>query len=322
MSAQNGKVALVASTTPLTGTCPVDASIVDLVGYGPTASCSETAPTPVLSSTTAALRKGDGTVDTDDNSADFDIGAPDPHSTADPAPIVQSTMPASGTIGVAASTDVTVTFSEPVDLAADAITIDCATSGPHPAARAGGPTTFTLDPATDLAAGEQCTIAVAAADVSDQDVIDPPDTMAADFTATFTVADPAVCGTPATGIHDVQGAGAASPIAGQTVTVEGVVVGDYQGPGEFGGFYVQEEAARRRFRPDHVRGPVRLQQPPGRGGRRRSRHGPRARVQRPDGAQPRHGRAGVRERRDGRPERLLAALRQRPRTRRRSRGCW
>ena len=49
-------------------------------------------------------------------------------------------------------------------------------------------------------------------------------------------------------IHDVQGGGAESPLRGQTVTVEGVVVGDFQaGDGDrfgtdLGGFFVQEEA--------------------------------------------------------------------------------
>ena len=48
-------------------------------------------------------------------------------------------------------------------------------------------------------------------------------------------------------IHEVQGSGAASPLEGRTVTVEGVVVGDFQeGDGDpfdsdLGGFYVQEE---------------------------------------------------------------------------------
>ena len=54
-----------------------------------------------------------------------------------------------------------------------------------------------------------------------------------------------VCGGPgATKIHDVQGSGLASPIVGTGVTIEGVVVGDYQArPAEFGGYYLQEEAA-------------------------------------------------------------------------------
>ncbi|MGY1711232.1 ExeM/NucH family extracellular endonuclease [Geodermatophilus sp. SYSU D00758] len=43
----------------------------------------------------------------------------------------------------------------------------------------------------------------------------------------------------ATTIAEVQGAGATSPLVGDRVTVEGVVVGDFQGAGEFGGFFVQ-----------------------------------------------------------------------------------
>jgi len=49
-------------------------------------------------------------------------------------------------------------------------------------------------------------------------------------------------------IHDVQGGGAVSPLAGQTVVVEGIVVGDFQDGasgtnGDFNGFHVQEEDA-------------------------------------------------------------------------------
>lgn len=53
-----------------------------------------------------------------------------------------------------------------------------------------------------------------------------------------------VCGDPATPIHDVQGSGAASPLAGSPdpVVVEGVVVGDFQGSAALRGFFLQEEA--------------------------------------------------------------------------------
>ena len=46
-------------------------------------------------------------------------------------------------------------------------------------------------------------------------------------------------------IHSVQGSGNSSPFAGQTVTVEGIVVGDFQGGDEIGlgGFFLQEEDA-------------------------------------------------------------------------------
>ncbi len=77
MSATAGKVALVSSSTTLNGTCPT--GLVDMVGFG-TANCSETAPTPALSNTTAALRKANGAQDTNNNLADFDIGAPNPRN--------------------------------------------------------------------------------------------------------------------------------------------------------------------------------------------------------------------------------------------------
>lgn len=48
-----------------------------------------------------------------------------------------------------------------------------------------------------------------------------------------------LCGDPATLIHAIQGSDSTSPLVGETVTIEGVVVGDFSG---LSGFYVQEEA--------------------------------------------------------------------------------
>lgn len=45
-------------------------------------------------------------------------------------------------------------------------------------------------------------------------------------------------------IHDIQGPGAQSPLVGQAVTLEGVVVGDYQGATGLSGFFLQEEDAQ------------------------------------------------------------------------------
>jgi predicted extracellular nuclease len=42
-------------------------------------------------------------------------------------------------------------------------------------------------------------------------------------------------------INVIQGTGTTSPLVGQTVTIEGIVVGDFQGSGQIGGFFVQEE---------------------------------------------------------------------------------
>ncbi len=157
---------------------------------------------------------------------------------------VTSTSPAGGASGVAHDADIAVTFSEPVNVSAASFTISCAASGPHTVALSGGPTSFTLDPDTTFAAGELCTVTVFAANVSDQDASDPPDTLATDRVFSFTTVDAAICGDPATLIHDIQGSGNTSPLNGTSnVAIEGVVVGDFQGPGQFNGFYVQEEDA-------------------------------------------------------------------------------
>ncbi|CAN5469433.1 hypothetical protein BH23ACI1_BH23ACI1_02550 [soil metagenome] len=84
MSATAGKVALTSSATALSGTCPSGATIVDFVGFGTAANCSETVPTPTLSNTTAAIRNGAGCTDTDHNGADFTVGAPAPRNSASP----------------------------------------------------------------------------------------------------------------------------------------------------------------------------------------------------------------------------------------------
>ena len=88
MSATTAKVALVADTIPLSGTCPIGGDIVDFVGYGSAGvigSCSEGTPTAALSNTTAAVRKGNGCVDTNNNLNDFIVSAPIPRNSASPA---------------------------------------------------------------------------------------------------------------------------------------------------------------------------------------------------------------------------------------------
>ena len=52
------------------------------------------------------------------------------------------------------------------------------------------------------------------------------------------------CDSTALAIHDVQGLGEESPFAGQAVTIEGVVVGDFQAEGSLGGFFLQEPSSR------------------------------------------------------------------------------
>ena len=201
----------------------------------------------------AAITAGD-TIDTDpfDPAAQWDGYATDTfdglgaHLTddGDAAPAVASTTPGNNAAGVARDANVSVTFSEPVSVAGSWFLISCATSGSHPAAVSGGATTFTLDPSTNFAANELCTVTVSAANVSDVDTDDPPDAMAADHTFSFQTVDVSVCGDPATPIHEIQGDGAATSKLTETHSIEGVVVGDYQlTPSQFNGFYMQEEDA-------------------------------------------------------------------------------
>ncbi|HWM22573.1 MAG TPA: ExeM/NucH family extracellular endonuclease [Ilumatobacteraceae bacterium] len=85
MSGTSGKVALVTSSGALAcgSDCDTAAGVRDFVGYGAAANDSETAPTPTLSNTTAAIRAAGGATDTDNNSADFSVGAPTPRQCGD-----------------------------------------------------------------------------------------------------------------------------------------------------------------------------------------------------------------------------------------------
>ncbi|HWO23947.1 MAG TPA: Ig-like domain-containing protein [Kofleriaceae bacterium] len=82
MAANAGKVALTSTTTPLTGACPTGGTIVDLVGYGATASCFEgTAPAPALSNELSAQRQNGGCGDGGSNTTDYFAATPVPRNT-------------------------------------------------------------------------------------------------------------------------------------------------------------------------------------------------------------------------------------------------
>jgi hypothetical protein len=84
LGATNGKVALVATTATLSGGCPLGGLVVDFVGYG-SANCSEgNAAAAALSSTAAAVRRGNGCADTDNNANDFVTSGPIPRNSSSP----------------------------------------------------------------------------------------------------------------------------------------------------------------------------------------------------------------------------------------------
>src|SRR5262249_12144939 len=161
MSASDGKVALTDTTSSLGcngGSTPCPASalahIIDLVGYGGANFFEGSAAAPGLSSSRADFRANGGCVDNDDNAADFAVappaprnGATDAHACdADTAPSVTSTIPANGANGIALGSNVSITFSEPVNVTGAWYSLSCSSSGAHTATVSGGPTTFTLDP--------------------------------------------------------------------------------------------------------------------------------------------------------------------------------
>ena len=256
MSGTGGKVALVNSATTLgcngsSTPCTPDqlARIVDMVGWDG-ANFFEGAAAPATTNSTAVLRNSGGCADTDNNGADFSALTPTPRNLAsaphfcdaDVAPSITATSPVAGAAGVALDANITITFSEAVNVSDGWSTISCATSGAHSAVASGGPTTFTLNPDANFASNESCTVTVLAANVTDQDANDPPNNMTADYVFTFQSADIFACGEPARLIHEIQGSGTATPMAGAIAAIEGVVVGDFQQPGGFSGYYVQEES--------------------------------------------------------------------------------
>jgi subtilisin-like proprotein convertase family protein len=110
---------------------------------------------------------------------------------ADTAPSVSSTTPTNNAIGQPRNTNIVINFSEPVNVTGNWFQIVCASSGTRNVADTvvtGGPSSFTINPNVDFATGEICTTTVFAAQVTDVDVVDPPDNMATNFVFSFITA--------------------------------------------------------------------------------------------------------------------------------------
>ncbi|MEA2244666.1 MAG: uncharacterized protein QOD24_4222, partial [Solirubrobacteraceae bacterium] len=127
---------------------------------------------------------------------------------------LSTSSPANGATGVPGGSDITLTFSKPVSTDPGFATVSC-DSGPRAVTVSGGPTTYTLDPDSDFAADESCTVTVDHTKVRAAD--DPSNELPADRTITFRT-QPAP-----TAIHDIQGAAHISPLKGQTVRALGIV---------------------------------------------------------------------------------------------------
>jgi methionine-rich copper-binding protein CopC len=103
-------------------------------------------------------------------------------------PTVSSTTPANGATGVALSTDVTVVFSEPVNVTASAFKLECPSGTPVAFTTSSSPaTTFTLHPTSLLPPTTTCTLTVVATQVTD---VDAGTAMQTDKVVTFTTDTP------------------------------------------------------------------------------------------------------------------------------------
>ena len=228
-SATTGKIALVNGTAALSGSCPLGANVIDLIGYG-TANCYPGFGTagfgdaPVPSNTTADIRTGY----TNNNAADFIIGALNPHNSQFGASTGLSATGAAtpSTVTSGGQTLLTVTV---MPTAAGGITVsgDLSTIGGSPAQpfyddgshgdAAPGDNVFSWSATANVTKAGTFSLPIAVADAASNH---------ASTQISLTVNLP-VAMLP---IHTIQGsksltATSVSPYAGQTVTTTGVVTG-------------------------------------------------------------------------------------------------
>lgn len=130
--------------------------------------------------------------------------------TVDSAPQITSSYPLNGATDFPINANLSVTFSEPVNVTSAWFTLACSVSGMVTTSFSGGPTTYTLNPSVSLVNGESCTLTVLANHVSDQETDDPPDNMTDNYVVGFTPVD--VCATSFTPIYHIQGSGLSAAI--------------------------------------------------------------------------------------------------------------
>ena len=204
LSGTTGKVALVSSFQPLSGTCSLaDPNLVDFVGYGSSASTSgfcyegtAPAPGPAGDNTLSVLRKGGGATDTNNNSNDLQIGAVNPRRTApivELGPNVLTTDPASNGFNIPHDASITVSFTEPVDVVGNWFNIACADLTTHNDATvvvSNSFKTYVITPNVNFGFGQPCTVTINKDNVHDQDTDDSgpnSDTPPSDYSWTFSV---------------------------------------------------------------------------------------------------------------------------------------
>ncbi len=109
---------------------------------------------------------------------------------SDAAPFVAGTYPQHNAVDLPPTLDVELTFSEPVRLEPNAISLACSLSSIVSLAVSGGPTEYLADPVDPLAPGDDCLVTVWGNRVADLDANDPPDRMLSDASLHFAIGAP------------------------------------------------------------------------------------------------------------------------------------
>ena len=230
-------------------------TVVDAVGMSSGSTYKEgTTLTPLTTNVDRGYERKPGGAagsgqDTDDNSADFALVTP-----SDPQNMTSTCIGGATTLSIndvslnegnsgTTSFDFTVSLSSPAG--AGGVTFDVETAD----GAATAPGDYTAKSLTSQTIAQGSSAYTFTVLVNGDTTVEPDETFFVNVTNVTgaTVTDGQGQGTIAnddlatTPIHEIQGSGAASPKAGSIVQIEGVVVGDFQASGQFGGFYVQEE---------------------------------------------------------------------------------
>ena len=244
MSGTAGKIALVNTQTTLTGSCPLGGAVVDFVGYGTAANCSETAPTAAPpNNASAAIRAGNGCTDTGNNSTDFAFGPTNPRNTASPGSVCGG-----GGVPLLAVSDVsafegdsgttTMVFglglSQPAGVGGVTITFTTADG----TATAGSDYIANSGTATIAEGTTSTTVSIL---VNGDTVSEPNETFFVRATSATgaTISDNEGLGTiqnddvSVVAIPQIQGSGLTSPLVGTIITTEGIVTAQKSNNGFF-----------------------------------------------------------------------------------------
>jgi predicted extracellular nuclease len=246
MAAGGGKVALVNTTTPLGcngGSMPCSAAalatIVDLIGWDG-ANFFEGSVGPTTTNTTAAFRQAGGCTDTDDNGADFALGAPTPRNSASPFTTCSTSTDPTG-VGAAVPSAVfpgdSSLLSVAVTPGTDPTSTGLAVAADLSAIGGSAAQAFFDDGSNgDATAGDdvysfQATVSASTTPGAKSlpATITDAEARGGSASISLTVRPPLVP------IHDIQGAGHVSPYNGTSISTDGVVTAV-----RTNGFYVQD----------------------------------------------------------------------------------